>query len=53
MSKILLQLLSLVPRPAALRFSTNQVNHLMVRPIGSDVTLTCMADVDPAIDMSQ
>ena len=27
----------------------NQVNPLMVRPIGSSVTLTCMADLDPAI----
>ena len=24
----------------------------MVRPIGSTVTLTCMADLDPAIDVS-
>ena len=31
--------------------STNQVNPLMVRPIGSTVTLTCMADLDPAIDV--
>ena len=32
--------------------STNQVNPLMVRPVGSTVTLTCMADLeDPAIDV--
>ena len=29
--------------------STNQVNPLMVRPVGSTVTLTCMADLDPAL----
>ena len=34
-----------------INFSTNQVNPLMVRPIGSTVTLTCMADLDPAIDV--
>ena len=42
-------LLSLVPRPATIRISTNQDNPLMVRPVGSTVTLTCMADLDPAI----
>ena len=41
---------SLVPRPTAIRISS-QVNPLMVRPIGSTVTLTCMADLDPAIDV--
>ena len=30
----------------------SQVNPLMVRPVGSTVTLTCMADLDPAIDVS-
>ena len=29
----------------------NQVNPLMVHPVGSTVTLTCMADLDPAIDV--
>ena len=42
-------LLILVPRPAAIRISINQVNPLMVHPVGSTVTLTCMADLDPAI----
>ena len=42
-------LIILVPRPTAIRMSMNQVNPLMVRPIGSTVTLTCMADVDPAL----
>ena len=37
--------------PTAIRVSTNQVNPLMVRPVGSSVTLTCMADLDPAIDV--
>ena len=37
--------------PTAIRVSTNQVNPLMVRPVGSTVTLTCMADLDPAIDV--
>ena len=34
-----------------IRISTNQVNRLMIRPVGSSVTLTCMADLDPAIDV--
>ena len=42
---------NLVPRPIAIRISTNQTNPLIVRPIGSPVTLTCMADLDPAIDI--
>jgi hypothetical protein len=42
-------LIFLVPRPTAIRISTNQVNPLMIRPVGSTVTLTCMADLDPAI----
>ena len=29
----------------------DQTNPLMVRPVGSTVTLTCMADLDPAIDV--
>ena len=41
----------LVPRPTAIRISTNQVNRLMVRPIGSSVTLMCMADLDSAVDV--
>ena len=44
-------ILSSVPRPTAIRISSDQVNPLMVRPIGSSVTLTCMADLDPAIDV--
>ena len=41
----------LVSRPVAIRVTaTGQVNPLMVRP-GSPVTLTCMADLDPAIDV--
>jgi hypothetical protein len=44
-------ILILVSRPTAIRVLTNQVNSLMVRPIGSTVTLTCMADFDPAIDV--
>ena len=36
--------------PTVTRILTNQVNSLMVRPIGSTVTLTCIADLDPAID---
>jgi hypothetical protein len=44
----LIIILSLVPRPTAIRVSTNQVNP---HPIGSTVTLTCMADLDPAIDI--
>ena len=34
-----------------IRISTDQINPLMVRPIGSTVTLTCTADLDPAIDV--
>ena len=34
-----------------IRISTNQTNPLMIRPIGSTVTLTCTADLDPAIDV--
>ena len=34
-----------------IRISTNQTNPLMVRPIGSTVTLTCTADLAPAIDV--
>ena len=34
-----------------IRVSTNQVNPLLVSPIGSTVTLTCTADLDPAIDV--
>ena len=41
----------LVPRPTTIRMSVNQTNPLMVRPIGSTVTLTCMADLHPAIDV--
>ena len=40
-----------MPRPAAIRVSTNEINPLAIRPIGSTVTLTCMADLDPAIDV--
>ena len=34
-----------------IRISTDQTNPLMVHPIGSNVTLTCMAVLDPAIDV--
>ena len=34
-----------------IRISTDQANPLMVRPIGSTVTVTCTADLDPAIDV--
>ena len=34
-----------------IRILTDQTNPLMVRPIGSTVTLTCTADLDPAIDV--
>ena len=34
-----------------IRISTSQVNRLIVHPVGSSVTLTCMADLDPAIDV--
>ena len=34
-----------------IRISTDQTNPLMIRPVGSTVTLTCMADLDPAIDV--
>ena len=44
-------ILSSVPRPTAVRISSDQINPLMVRPIGSPVTMTCMADLDPAIDV--
>ena len=40
-----------MPRPTLIRISTNQTNPLMVRPVGSTVTLTCTADLDPAIDV--
>ena len=42
---------SLVPRLTEIRISSDQDNPLMVRPIGSPVTLTCMADLNPAIDV--
>ena len=32
-----------------IRILTNQTNPFMVRPIGSTVTLSCTADLDPAI----
>ena len=53
-SLILIQniIISLVPRPTAIRITTSQVNPLMVRPIGSTVTLNCTADLDPAINVS-
>ena len=51
LSSIINSYSNLVPGPTVIRISTNQTNPLMVRPIGSTVTLTCMADLDPAIDV--
>ena len=34
-----------------IRISIDQTNPLMVRPIGSIVTLTCTVDLDPEIDV--
>ena len=35
-----------------IRIVSSQTNPLMVRPIGSSVTLTCMADFDPVINVA-
>ena len=37
--------------PTAIRIFSNQTNPLMVRPIGSTVSLTCMADFNPVISI--